>query len=175
MNSKRGNSKMLVPTIIMATLAIILFLIGYFRGEGQHLAGLKSALNMTMGILPLLIFAFIVAGMAQTLLPQEIISRWIGTESGLRGILIGTIAGGFAPGGPYVSMPIAAGLLRTGAGIGTMVAFLTAWSLWGFARLPMEVGIMGWQFTLIRLTCTFFFPPVAGWIAQTLFSGVKLI
>jgi len=26
---------------------------------------------------------------------------------------------------------------------------------------------------LIRLASTFFFPPIAGWIAQTLFAGIK--
>ncbi len=164
---------MLIPTAIMGVLAIILLLTGYYKGQGQHISGIKSALNMTLEILPLLILAFIVAGMVQVLLPSELISKWIGAESGLRGIFIGTIAGALVPGGPYVSLPIAAGLLRSGAGIGTMVAFLTGWSLWAFSRLPMEVGILGWKFTLIRLASTFFFPPIAGLIAHLLFAGPK--
>jgi len=164
---------MLIPTIMMAALAAILLIVGYYKGQGQHVTGLKSTLNMSVQILPLLIFAFIVAGMVQVLLPQELISKWIGAESGLRGIFIGTIAGAFAPGGPYVSLPVAAGLLRTGAGVGTMVAFLTGWSLWAVSRLPMEVGILGWKFTLIRLASTFFFPPIAGLIAHIFFAGAK--
>jgi uncharacterized membrane protein YraQ (UPF0718 family) len=83
--------------------------------------------------------------------------------------------GGLTPGGPFVTMPIAAGLLRTGAGIGTMIAFITAWSLIAVTRLPLEIGVMGWKFTLIRLACTFFFPPVAGFIASRFFSGVSVI
>jgi uncharacterized membrane protein YraQ (UPF0718 family) len=71
-------------------------------------------------------------------------------------------------------MPIAAGLLRR-ASIGTMVAFMTGWSLLAISRIPMEVGIMGWQFALIRLACVFFFPPVAGLIANTFFSHIKVI
>jgi len=164
---------MLIPTIVMALIAVILVVIGYSKGEGQHVTGLKSALKMTIDILPLLIFAFIVAGMIKVLLPQELMSRWVGKESGFRGILIGTVAGGLMPGGPYVSLPLAAGLLRAGAGMGTMVAFLTAWSLWAVSRMPMELGIMGWRFTLVRLACTFFFPPIAGFLAQTFFSGFK--
>ena len=164
---------MLIPTIIMAALAAIFLIIGYYKGQGQHITGIKSAMNMTVQILPLLIFAFIVAGMVQVLLPQELISKWIGAESGLRGIFIGTVAGALAPGGPYVSLPVAAGLLRSGAGVGTMVAFLTGWSLWAVSRLPMEVGILGWKFTLIRLASTFFFPPIAGLIAHLFFAGVK--
>lgn len=165
---------MLIPTIIMGVIAIVLLFIAYQRGGGEYILGLKSAGNILLQIAPLLIFAFIVAGLIQVLIPTEMISKWIGAESGLRGILIGTVVGGLMPGGPYVSLPIAAGLLRTGASIGTMVAFLTAWSLWAVSRMPMELGIMGWKFTLIRLACTFFFPPIAGLIANRLFSGVTL-
>ena len=166
---------MLIPTIIMGGLALILLLTGYYRGQNEHIEGMKSALQMTGNILPLLIFAFIVAGMVGVLLPEQLIAKWIGTESGIRGILIGTIAGALAPGGPYVSLPIATALLRSGAGVGTMVAFLTGWSLWAFSRLPMEAAILGWRFTLIRLASTFFFPPIAGLIANMFFSSARSV
>jgi uncharacterized membrane protein YraQ (UPF0718 family) len=173
MDKKRRNTEMLIPTIIMGALAVILLFMGYSKGQGQHISGMKLALNMTVQILPMLVFAFIIAGMTQILLPQELLSKWVGAESGLRGILIGTVAGGLSPGGPFVSLPIAAGLLRSGASVGTMVAFLTGWSLWAVGRLPMEVGILGWKFTLIRIASTFFFPPIAGLVAQTFFGGGK--
>ncbi|MBU0712177.1 permease [bacterium] len=162
---------MLIPTIIMACIAVILVIIGINKEGNAYIIGLQSALKMTYQVLPLLIFAFIIAGMIQVLLPQDLLNRWVGAESGIRGILIGTIAGGITPGGPYVSLPIIAGLLKSGAGVGTMVAFLTSWSLWAVARLPMEIGILGWKFTLIRLFSTFFFPPIAGLIAQTFFTN----
>ena len=171
MDKKGRNTAMIVATIIMGVLAIVLFSIGYYKGQGQHISGMRSALHMTVEILPLLVFAFIMAGMIQVLLPRELLAKWIGVESGMRGILIGTVAGGLAPGGPYVSLPIVAGFLRAGAGVGTMVAYLTAWSLWAIARLPMEVGILGWKFTLIRIVSTFFFPPIAGLIAQAFFGA----
>lgn len=164
---------MLIPTAIMGALAITLLLVGYYRGEGQHMVGVKSALTMIVEMLPLLVFAFIVAGMVQVLLPRELLSQWVGVESGVRGIIIGTVAGGLSPGGPFVNLPLAAGLLRAGASVGTMVAFLTGWSLWAIARLPMEVGILGWKFTFIRVASTFFFPPIAGLVAQSLFGGFK--
>jgi len=166
---------MLIPTIIMGVLAIALTVLVYFRGDGEYIQGLKSAGNLLLQIAPLLVFAFIIAGMIQFLVPTEMISKWVGTESGWRGILIGTVVGGFLPGGPYVSLPIAVGLLRVGAGIGTMVALLTGWSLLAFSRLPLEIGIMGWKFSLIRLACTFFFPPIAGFIANRLFSNIDIV
>jgi len=174
MGTQKRKSQMLIPTLILGTLAIILVLIGYFKGQNQHLVGLKSAGQMILETLPLLIFAFIVAGMVRILLPHELLSKWVGAESGWRGIIIGTIAGGFSPGGPYVSLPIVAGLLKAGASTGTLVAFLTAWSLWAVSRLPMEIGILGWKFTLIRLATTFFFPPIAGYLAHVLFGNTQV-
>jgi uncharacterized membrane protein YraQ (UPF0718 family) len=173
MKKKGRTSNMLIPTLIMALLAIILLIIGYSKGGGQHVTGLKYAVKITIQIFPLLICAFIVAGMVQVLLPHELISKWVGEGSGMRGIFIGTLAGSLTPGGPYVSLPLAAGFLKAGAGLGTMVAFITAWSLWAVSRLPLEIGILGWKFTLIRLACVFFFPPIAGFLAQTFFSNFK--
>ena len=167
---------MLIPTIIMGVIALVLLFIGYQRGGGEHILGLKLTGNLLIEILPLMICSFIVAGMIQVLIPPEIISKWVGAESGFRGILIGTGIGSLTPSGPFVSMPIAAGFLRAGASIGTVVAFMTAWSLLGIARMPIELGIMGWQFTLIRVASgVFVFPIVAGLIANVFFSHVKVI
>ena len=160
---------MLASTIIFAVLAAVLLYVGYSRGKGEHIAGLKTAFSILWQILPMLVLAFIVAGMVQVLLPKELIGKWIGADSGMRGILLGTLAGGVTPGGPYVSLPLVAGFFSAGAGIGTMVAYITAWSTYAVARLPLEVGILGWRFTLIRLSCTFFMPPLAGLLAHMMF------
>ncbi len=167
------SSNIFWPTVVMFIIALALFIIATLQGEGKNVAGLKSAWNMTLQIIPLLIFAFIIAGLVQTLLPRDLISTWVGDESGFRGILIGTITGALTPGGPYVSLPIAAGLLRTGASIPTMVAFVTGWSLINLARLPLEVGIMGWRFTLIHYLSVIIFAPLAGLIATLLVKLLK--
>ena len=170
----RKGRPMLIPTIVLGVLAIGLAIWVYTRG-GDVTGPLKGAGLQVLTMVPLLLFAFILAGMVQQVIPQAAISGWLGQESGWRGIMIGTVVGGFMPGGPFISLPIAAGLLRVGAGVGTMVAMITGWSLLAFMRLPMEVSIMGWKFTMIRLVCTFFFAPIAGWLAAKLFSNVSLM
>ena len=165
---------MQIPTILLGVIAVALLMIGYSKGGGQHINGLKSAGWMILEVLPLLIFAFIIATMTQELISQESINKWVGAESGFRGILIGTLAGGLTPGGPFVSLPVAVGLVKSGAGVGTMVAFLTSWSLIAVSRIPLELGILGWKLTAIRLACTFFFAPIAGVIAHLFFRDMKL-
>ncbi len=159
---------MLMPTLIIALAALALVAVGYFQGRGAHIEGLRLSLGQFVRILPLLVFAFLLAGMAQALVPSGLVSSWVGAESGLKGMAIGTAAGALTPGGPYVSLPLAAGFLRAGASVGTMVAYVTSWSIMNVGRMAMEVGIMGWRFTLIRLACSFVFPPLAGLLAQAL-------
>lgn len=166
---------MLIPTIIMGVIAIALLIVAYYKGGGEHILGLKAAGNILLQILPLLIFAFVIAGTIQYIIPAGLISKWVGAESGFRGILLGTTFGGLTPGGPMSAMPIAAGLLQSGASISTMVAFMTGWSLWAFSRLPLEIGLLGWRFTAIRLACTFIFPILAGLIANLFFSKTNII
>jgi len=160
---------MLIPTLIFFVLAVVLLYYGHARGQGEHIAGLKSAAQLLRQITPLLICAFIVAGMVQEMLPHDQVARWVGRDSGLRGIMIGAFAGALTPGGPFVSMPLAAGFYHSGAGAGTVVAYLTGWSVWGLTRIPLEVGILGWRLTLIRMASTLLLPPIAGGIAYVLF------
>jgi hypothetical protein len=39
--------------------------------------------------------------------------------------------------------------------------------------LALVLLYLGWRFTLIRPASTFFFPPIAGLIAQALFGGTR--
>jgi len=78
---------MLIPTLLLAVMALALLIVGYDRGGGEHIVGLKTAATLTWRIAPLLICAFVVAGMLPVLLPKEQIANWVGAESGFRGIL----------------------------------------------------------------------------------------
>ncbi len=50
---------MLIPTIIMGVIAIVLLFIGYQKGGGEHILGLKSAGNILLvaGLLANLFFS----------------------------------------------------------------------------------------------------------------------
>jgi uncharacterized membrane protein YraQ (UPF0718 family) len=104
---------------------------------------------------------------------MEKILEWAGAESGTRGIMIGTVAGAIAPGGPVIQSILAAGLIKSGAGIGTIVAFLTSGAIWALFLVPVEIGILGPRVVMIKLLSSFFVPPIAGFIAQAVFGNWK--
>ncbi|MGA1863320.1 permease [Deferribacter thermophilus] len=160
------KNNLIIPTIIMASLAAFLIICAYFNKEASVAKGFNISFNMFKNIIPLLVFAFIIAGFVQVLVPKEFIVKFFGEGSGLKGIIAAAIAGALTPGGPYVSFPLALSLMEKGASIGAMVSFVTAWSIWGVARLPLEVGILGLKFTVLRVVSTIFFPILAGIIAN---------
>jgi len=160
---------MLVGTIVTAVVALVLLGLAYSRGVAGP--GLLSGLHTFLLVLPLLAAVFAISGLIEVLVPKERVAALLGDQTGFRGIALGCVAGAITPGGPYVSFPIVASIYHAGAGVGTVVAFITAWSLWAVSRLPLEVGFLGPRLTLVRVLSTVIFPPIAGLIARWLFSG----
>lgn len=160
-------------TPILLTLAVAWLSILAWRQGGLDLLGVAMARagRTLLMVVPLLVAAFAIAGLVQVVLSEEAIARWMGDESGWRGLLVGGVAGALIPGGPYAYYPVAAALLRSGASIGTVVIFVTAKNLWSASRLPMEFALLGPYLTVVRFVVTLAFPVLMGLIAQLLFRG----
>ena len=96
-------------------------------------AGVRDGLSMSFGMLrqvaPMLLLGMFLAGMTQVILPADLVGRWMGSESGIVGVLIGTAVGSLVPAGPFVVFPLLGSTLATGAGVGAVAAFITAWSV----------------------------------------------
>lgn len=153
-------------TIIMAVIAVALLVAAYLRGGDLPMAGLKAGARTLWNTFPLLLLSFAMAGLVEVLIPKELVSRWLRAEAGFRGIILGCIAGGLTPGPPYATFSVVASLYKAGAGIGSVVGFISAKSLWSASHIPTEVALLGPRVTLVRFLSTLVFPPVAGPIAQ---------
>lgn len=164
---------LIYSTLLMAVFAGVLLWKAHAAGHGLHIAGAKAGLMQFAMVLPLLIATFLVLGLIKVLVSPAQFASWMGAESGMRGIAVGCVAGAVAPGGPIVQSIIAGGLLKAGAGVGSIVAFLTSGVLWGIMLLPDEIGLLGWRVVMIRIASTFFVPPMAGLIAH-FFFGTKV-
>jgi uncharacterized membrane protein YraQ (UPF0718 family) len=130
------------------------------------MAGLQAAWRTLWRNLPLLLLGFVVAGLAQVLIPKEWITRWLGSQAGVRGILMGCVVGGLVPGSPYATFPLVAALYRAGASLGAVVGFVSAWALWSVSRLPVEIALVDTKPALVRYAVTFIVPPLAGLLAE---------
>ena len=153
-------------TLILAAVAAMLLAIAFWRGRDLPLAGLLASGRTLWRNLLILLLGFVIAGLVQVLVPKELISRWLGAQAGVKGVLIGCVVGGLVPGAPYAVFPLVAGLYQAGAGLGAIVGFVAAWSLWSVSRLPLEIALIGPKPALVRYAITFVVPPLAGLLAN---------
>ena len=172
MKNNKGN-KMNVTLIIMFLLASTLTILAYLRNPAYPLEGLKDGGKLFADILPAMVFAFIAAGMIAKVLPRELLTRWIGEESGLRGIVVASLAGAVTPGGPFVQFPVVVALLKSGAGIAPLGAYISSWALLGVNRFFIwELPLLGWKLATCRWVASLVFPIFIGLLTRFLWLRI---
>ena len=133
--------------------------------------GLTVAVRLLRQVALLIVLGMALAALAGHVLPADLITRWMGNESGIVGVLIGTALGALVPGGPYVILPLAGSVLASGAGIGSVAAFITAWSLIPVSRtLMFELPFMGGAFTASRLLVNTPVPVIVGLLTPPVYT-----
>jgi uncharacterized membrane protein YraQ (UPF0718 family) len=124
-------------------------------------------------ILPRVLAGCLLGAFVAEILPHEKVSRSLGPNSGLKGLLIGTAFGAILPGGPFTAYPVAAALLTVGADFGATIAMVVSWTLIGYGRaVAWELPIMGPDFTLWRIVISLPLPILAGALGR--FAYVRL-
>ena len=148
--------------VVVAALAVALIV----KGEGAWLVALKSSGKTGLKLVPIIALALLMMGAAEVLLDKALVERWLSDASGIRGILLAWVAGAATPGGSIVGMPIAAGLLKAGAGPVVLVTYLTSLATLSFVRVPLEVSLIGGRLTTLRVIACLLLPPIAGAITR---------
>jgi uncharacterized membrane protein YraQ (UPF0718 family) len=160
------DGALLVFIVVTLGLAAAVWLRG---GAPLVREGLENGWNLLAQSALILVVSFVAAGLAQALIPRQLVSTALGADSGLRGILLATGAGVLTPSGPFVAIPIAAAMERSGAGLAPLVAYVSAWGLLALHRLvAWEIPILGSRLALVRWAVCLALPVVAGLLARAL-------
>ncbi len=155
--------------ILLGLLGALMLLAWWRGGAGLVQQGLSGGGALLASYALIVAVSFLAAGFAEVLVPGDWVRETLGEDSGLRGLTIASAAGILTPAGPFVSMPIAAAMVRSGAGVGPVVAFLTSWALLALHRfIAWEVPILGWRLAALRYGVCLVLPLIAGWLARLL-------
>jgi uncharacterized membrane protein YraQ (UPF0718 family) len=127
-------------------------------------------LKLFGGILPRVFAGCLLGAFIAEILPHDKVSRALGPNSGLKGLLIGAAFGAILPGGPFTAYPVASALLTVGADFGATIAMVVSWTLVGYGRaIAWELPIMGTEFTLWRLVISLPLPLIAGILGRLVY------
>jgi uncharacterized membrane protein YraQ (UPF0718 family) len=162
------------PTIAIAVLVTLSAALVYRRNGA---AGVQEILQHDIalfgGILPRVLAGCLLGAFITEILPHEKVSRSLGPNSGLKGLVIGTAFGAILPGGPFTAYPVASALLTVGADFGATIAMVVSWTLIGYGRaIAWELPIMGTDFTVWRIVISLPLPILAGALGRFVYVRV---
>ncbi len=114
---------------------------------------LKKAFAQTLKTLyfvtPMLLAVIGLVGIFKTFVTPQTLRMFFNGHA-LHDMLFGTLFGGISVGQPFLSYIVGGALLDEGASLYGVTAFVLAFVTLGVVQLPMEFGIFGLRFTLVR-------------------------
>lgn len=137
-------------TYILYGLAGGLMLLSFIKDRKKTKIVLKKAWKSFSNILPQFLCVLLIIGMILSILDKNTISLLLGKESGLLGMTIAAIIGAVTLIPGFVAFPLAASLLKAGAGYGQITMFITTLMMVGIVTMPVEMKYFGRSTTIKR-------------------------
>lgn len=141
----------LIKRYMTFIIASIIILITYSWNQDIGLEAINtvwiSFKEMIMIIPPI----FVLMGLLDEWVPKDIMVKYMGEGSGLKGILLSIFLGSAAAGPLYGAFPVAAVLMKKGVKLTNIFIFIGAWSTTKIPMLLFELSSLGSKFAITRL------------------------
>ena len=124
-------------TLFFYGLSAILLSLSFRKDREKTNRAVRKAVFMMLGVLPYFLTILLVTGTAFFILPPKTVQTLMGTESGIRGMLLAVF-------------PVVSELLKNGAGTAQMAVFISTLTTVGIVTIPLEVKYMGAKAAVLR-------------------------
>ncbi len=150
----------------LALIVAVVDLLVWIFWPAQATPVMHNTWDYLVEMLVILVPVAVLMGLFEVWVPKQLIGKYLGHESGWKGILLALLFGA-APTGPlYVAFPIAAMLLKKGASPLNVIILLNAWAAIKIPQLLIEADFLGPSFMLLRLALTVPSAILMGWLIQ---------
>lgn len=144
-------------TKVFYIIAILSLIISFFKNKEKTKMVLKKAWKSFENIMPQFLAIILVIGIMLSVLTPEQISRFLGQDSGIMGVVMAAFIGAVTLIPGFVAFPLASALLHNGAGITQIAAFVSTLMMVGIITMPVEIEYFGKKVTIIRNLLAFIF------------------
>ncbi|MGB4440418.1 MAG: permease [Sedimentibacter sp.] len=158
-------------TIALYVIAFSALILSFTKSKEKTKIALKKAWKSLENILPQFLTILLIIGIMLAILSPEQISHMIGKESGLVGVLIASVIGSITLIPGFVAFPLAAALLKSGAGYMQIAAFISTLMMVGIVTMPLEIKYFGKKATIIRNTAAFAFSIFVAFVMGVVIYG----
>jgi hypothetical protein len=154
---------------LLWAIALVLGVIAARRSRVLLRESIREGVVDCMRLIPRIMLGVVGSGYIAAILPEELVGRWLGADSGLTGLCIAFVGGVFTPGGPVVGFSIGAAALKGGAGTPQVIAYTIAWALFAVQRLFVwEIPVMPERMVWLRVLASWPLPFLAAVAAMLL-------
>lgn len=134
-------------TITIAVIMIMIIIINRETGiRAVHITG--NSLQEMLLVLPPV---FILLGLLDVWVPKETMMKYMGDNSGVKGIVLSILLGSASAGPLYGAFPIAAVFMKKGVKFSNVLIFIGAWSTTKIPMFLFELTSLGGRFAITRL------------------------
>ena len=140
----------------MATIITIYSLLGVcliaslIKSREKTKKAFKIAGKALLKTAPSLLAVLGIVGLTLGILTPETITKLVGAEAGFIATVFASLIGAVTLIPSLVAFPLAGSLMRSGATVMTISAFITTLVMVGVVTAPMEIKVLGKKFTLLR-------------------------
>jgi len=147
----------------LTAAAIILWLF-----PGKITAVTTTTWNYFLEMIMILPAVMVIMGLFSVFVSKELVVKYLGKTSGIKGILLAVFLGALPTGPLYVAFPLAVALRSKGASISNIVIFLSAWACIKLPQELVEFQFLGFKFMAARLVLTVIFVAIMGLFIERL-------
>ena len=159
---EKKQKKGIIKDIIFLGIALIvaIILLSFFPDRREAVAAASWEIFIEMiWILPAVM---VLMGLFSVWVSKEIVVKYLGKASGIKGIFFAILFGSLPTGPLYVVFPLAATLIKKGARISNIIIFLSAWACIKIPQEMVEFQFLGLKFMVARLILTIIFVVIMG-------------
>lgn len=143
--------------IVLYILTVVLLLISFFKDRKKTGLALLKGWRSLENILPQFLSILVIIGIMLAVLSPATISRLLGQQSGWLGMLLASIVGSITLIPGFVAFPLAAALLKSGAGFMQIAVFISTLMMVGIVTIPVEIQYFGKKSAYLRNILAYIF------------------
>jgi uncharacterized membrane protein YraQ (UPF0718 family) len=144
-------------SLIVWIFAASMLLLSFLKNKDKTAKSLKVSWKFFSSMALLVLLTIWAIGFLISLLPPELVSRIIGSDSGFKGVVLAALFGSVVLIQAFIAFPLAGSFLRQGVSVTAIAAFVTTLVMVGVLTAPLEAKFFGKRFTVWRNSLSFIF------------------
>lgn len=141
-------------SFMLLSITLIALMVSFRKDRERTQKALFLSYRSFMALVPSLLGMTGLVGLVLALIPQDLLGNLFKFH-GIAGFVLISLVGAVVTMPAPVAFPLAGSLLKLGASLPALAAFITTLTMVGLVTAPMETAYFGKRFTIVRQSLSF--------------------